>query len=321
MIQPDLVRKAQQTCQELVDALGLAIRGKALFLKKLLTAWIAGGHVLIEDVPGVGKTTAVKALASVLKAPAKTTLFRRIQFTPDLLPYDITGVDIFSPDTQGFEFLEGPIFSILVLADELNRATPKVQSALLEAMEERTVTVGNKTRMLHELFMVVATQNPNDMEGTYPLPQAQLDRFMLRLSIGYPEAQEEEQLMLDISARKDALEHLTPLFTLKEVLNLRELSHQVFVDPKIGSLARQVLDQSRKHPQVSLGLSPRAGIHWIRAARVCALLNGRDYVIDQDLFDLGVDVLAHRLGLIKHQVKPQELVSNWIRDVIAAAQR
>lgn len=319
MIDPKLLEKARAVGRELTDALGLAVRGKPVFLKKLLTVWVAGGHVLIEDVPGVGKTTAVKALAALIKAPARVTLFRRIQFTPDLLPYDITGVDVFSPQRQRFEFQPGPLFAVLVLADEINRATPKVQSALLEAMEERTVTVGNVTRRLHDLFLVAATQNPSDMDGTYPLPQAQLDRFLMRLGVGYPSAEEEERLLGEFSGTDHAIDRLEPRFTLTEVLKLRDLSGQVFVDPKITRIAQRVLDQSRRHPDVRLGLSPRAGIHWLRAARVWALWQGRDYVIDQDLLDLGLDVLTHRLSLVKHHVKAAELIERWVRDALAAA--
>ncbi len=315
MIDPQIVSRICDLGREWVATLGLAVRGKATFLRKFLTAWVAGGHVLIEDVPGVGKTTAVKALAASVAGPPGLTLFRRIQFTPDLLPYDITGVDIFSPESRIFEFQEGPLFSVLVLADEINRATPKVQSALLEAMEERTVTVGNTTRRLHPLFLVAATQNPTDMEGTYPLPQAQLDRFAMRLSLGYPEAAEEEKILCDLSARPDTLQRIQPLFDLEEVLQLRGHSENVFVDPRLSAMARKVLQLSRDHPDVSLGLSPRSGIHWFRAARVWALWQGRDFVIDQDLIDLGGDVLAHRLGLARHDVDPQQLVARWIRDV------
>lgn len=315
MIDPSMVDRIRSLGQEWVATMGLAVRGKSIFLRKFLTAWVAGGHVLIEDVPGVGKTTAVKALAATIQAPPGLTLFRRIQFTPDLLPYDITGVDIFSPGKRGFEFQEGPIFSILILADEINRATPKVQSALLEAMEERTVTVGNATRRLHELFMVAATQNPTDMEGTYPLPQAQLDRFLMKLALGYPEAEEEEKILSDFSGKPDALDRIKPLFSLEELLEMRNLASRVFVDPRLSSMARRVLESSRNHTEVRLGLSPRAGIHWFRAARVWALWQGRDFVIDQDLIDIGPEVLTHRLGLVRHDTDPKALLTSWIRDV------
>ncbi len=306
---------AFQFGKELVETLSMAVNGKTSFLMKLVTGLVCGGHVLIEDVPGVGKTTAVKALAQVFKAKRGVVMFRRIQFTPDLLPYDITGVDIFDPESRSFRFQPGPVFSAIVLADEINRATPKVQSALLEAMEEGSVTVGNYTRPLHPLFFVAATQNPHDMEGTYPLPAAQLDRFLFQLSVGYPEEEDELRILNEVSSRSGGL-NLSPLFSAEEALKIRETSHQVFVDPKITALVRSVLVASRKSPEVKLGLSPRAGIHLLRAVRVWALFHGRNFVTDQDVLDLGIDVFAHRMLLKNTQKKSTELVENWIRDEI-----
>lgn len=307
--------------EEWIAQLSRAVRGKPTFLRKFLTAWAAGGHVLLEDVPGVGKTTAVKALCRTIKPLRGQRMFQRIQFTPDLLPYDITGVEVFDPARKTFRFQQGPVFTVLLLADEINRAPPKVQSALLEAMEERAVTVGGVTYPLHPLFLVAATQNPSEMEGTFPLPLAQLDRFMLRLSLGYPEPAEESRLILAVSAQPAPAEDLDPRYSLKTVQTVQLLSRQVHVDERLGALIQTVLQRSRTDARVTLGLSPRAGIHWLRAARVWALWQGRDYVIDQDLLDLAVEALAHRLLLRDPDLVAASLIEEWIRDVLETFHR
>jgi MoxR-like ATPase len=260
-------------------------------LARLVLAAVAGGHVLVEDVPGVGKTTAAKALARLTGSE-----FRRIQFTPDLLPYDLTGVDVFHPETRTFEFRPGPVFTQVVLADEINRATPKVQSALLEVMEEGQVTVGGTTRTVDPFFLVVATQNPLDLEGTFPLPSAQLDRFFLKLSFGYPDADAERAVWLGDPGHAPPEPGPAPV-TPGELLAIRASAATVHVAAEILETAARVVARTRTDAAVALGLSPRAGVHLVKALRTWALLQGRDYAVAQDFRDLALDVWAHRLEL------------------------
>jgi len=277
--------------RRLHEALSQIVLGKPDPLARLVLAAVAGGHVLIEDVPGVGKTTAAKALARLTGSD-----FRRIQFTPDLLPYDLTGVDVFHPETRTFEFRPGPIFTQVVLADEINRATPKVQSALLEVMEEGQVTVGGVTRRVDPFFLVVATQNPLDLDGTFPLPSAQLDRFLLKLAFGYPEPLAERAVWLGDPGHAPLVPG-PPAVTPADILALRASLASVHVADDILELAGRVVERTRTDPAVALGLSPRAGVHLIKALRTWASLQGRDYVVAQDFRDLALDVWAHRLEL------------------------
>ncbi len=277
--------------QRLHEALSRVVLGKEEPLARLVLAAVAGGHVLVEDVPGVGKTTAAKALARLTGSN-----FRRIQFTPDLLPYDLTGVDIFHPETRTFEFRPGPVFTQVVLADEINRATPKVQSALLEVMEESQVTVGGVTRPVDPFFLVVATQNPLDLDGTFPLPSAQLDRFFLKLGFGYPHAEAERAVWLGDPGHAPPEPGPAPI-TPAELLALRAQLPSVHVAPELLELAGRVVDRTRTDASVALGLSPRAGVHLIRALRAWALLHGRDYAVAQDFRELALDIWAHRLEL------------------------
>jgi len=260
-------------------------------LARLVLAAVVGGHVLVEDVPGVGKTTAAKALARLTGSD-----FRRIQFTPDLLPYDLTGVDVFHPETSTFEFRPGPVFTQVVLADEINRATPKVQSALLEVMEEGQVTVGGVTRPVDAFFLVVATQNPLDLEGTFPLPSAQLDRFFLKIAFGYP-ALAAELAVWTADPGHAPPEAGPPPVTTSELLALRAQTKAIFVSEELLLLAAKVVERTRNDPAVALGLSPRAGVHLVKAMRGWALLQGRGYAVAQDFRDLALDVWAHRLEL------------------------
>jgi MoxR-like ATPase len=273
------------------QALARVVLGKEGPLAKLVLAAVAGGHLLVEDVPGVGKTTAAKALARLTGSA-----FKRIQFTPDLLPYDLTGVDVFHPETRTFEFRPGPVFTQVVLADEINRATPKVQSALLEVMEEGQVTVGGVTRPVDPFFLVVATQNPLDLDGTFPLPAAQLDRFFLKLTFGYPAPEAERAVWLQDPGHA-APEAGPPPVTPGELLALRAAAAEVHVAPELLVLASRVVEATRSDPAVALGLSPRAGVHLVKALRVWALLHGRTFATAQDFRDLAVDVWAHRLEL------------------------
>ncbi|MCX7786492.1 MAG: AAA family ATPase [Spirochaetes bacterium] len=275
--------------------------GKSQFLTFLLCALFGGGHVLIQDIPGLGKTTVAKALAGLIQGK-----FRRIQGTPDLLPYDITGVEIFNPETRSFDFKPGPIFTHILLADELNRTTPKVQSALLEAMAEGQVTIGLKTHPLPEPFFVIATQNTVDVEGTYPLPLAQADRFMMQLSIGYPEPDAELEVY-----RRDpgaAVPTLHPVCTVDDLLEVRQTVAQVYGDPKILRMIQQILLATRSHLGIQLGASPRAGLMLLKAARALAALSGRSFITDEDIVALAPSVLAHRLRVRDIRLDPAEFI-------------
>ncbi|MDR1177721.1 MAG: AAA family ATPase, partial [Spirochaetaceae bacterium] len=274
------------------------IRGKREFLELLAAALLAGGHVLIEDNPGLGKTTVAKVLARLI-APdrgGKGLVFKRIQFTPDLLPYDITGVDVFNPETGRFRFMPGPVLSNMVLADEINRTTPKVQSALLEVMAERQVTIGQTTHRPPEPFFVIATQNPVESEGTFPLPAAQLDRFMMRLSLGYPDRDSEIAIYRD-NPSEYGLEKLEPVLTVSLFLKAQKEAEGVFCHPSLVEAIANMVRDTRAHKAFSLGVSPRGGLHLLKACRALALVRGRDFVNDEDLGTLAVPVLAHRVKL------------------------
>lgn len=267
------------------------ILGKEDVIRACVVALLAGGHIIVEDFPGVGKTLLAKSLARTIDCR-----FARIQFTPDLLPSDVTGVSVFNQKTGLFEFRPGPIFANIVLADEINRASPKTQSALLECMEERQVTVDNVTHHLEPPFMVIATQNPIEYEGTYPLPEAQLDRFMMRLSLGYPSAEVEEDIIQEQTSR-DPLGALKPVVNGNEVLAMIQAVTRVRVAPALRRYVVSLLDATRHHREIYLGASPRAGIALMRAAKALALLRGRDFVVPKDVKDLAIRCLAHRLML------------------------
>src|SRR6516165_1462675 len=276
-----------------VDRIGVAIQsvieGKAEAVRLVLTVLLAEGHVLIEDVPGVGKTMLAKTLARAVDCSVS-----RIQFTPDLLPSDITGVSAYVPETREFEFKPGPVFANIVLGDEINRAPAKTQAALLECMEERQVTVDGKTYQLEPPFMVIATQNPLEMEGTYPLPEAQRDRFMARISVGYPTLSAELG-MLDIHSASSPLDRLVPVANATELRALSHAARSVHLSEPVRRYAVNLVAATRTHPGLRLGASPRATLHLARACRAYAALDGRDYVIPDDIQALAMPVLAHRL--------------------------
>jgi MoxR-like ATPase len=264
------------------------IQGKSDVVRLCTVALLAEGHILIEDVPGVGKTMLAKALARSLGCS-----FRRIQFTPDLLPSDITGVRVWARQ-RGVEFRPGPIFAQVVLGDEINRASPKTQAALLESMEEGQVTLDGHTYALERPFMVMATQNPIEHEGTYPLPEAELDRFLMRVRVGYPDAKAEMDV-LSVHALPGRLEEIEPVVSAAAVRKLIELGRDVHVADAIKEYIVALLGRTRTHPLAHLGASPRAGLMLLRGARVAAAADGRDYVVPDDVKELGVPVLAHRI--------------------------
>lgn len=265
------------------------IEGKPEVVRLSLTVLLAEGHLLIEDVPGVGKTMLAKALARSVDCSV-----RRIQFTPDLLPSDITGVSIYDQQRQDFEFKPGAVFAQIVIGDEINRASPKTQSALLESMEERHVTIDGQTYDLPSPFMVVATQNPVEMEGTYPLPEAQRDRFMVRVSIGYPSPAAELE-MIDVHSGASPLEDLQPVAHAHEIGKLIDAVRGVHVADQVRRYAVELVAATRSHPELRLGASPRATLHLLRASRAAAALAGRDFVLPDDVQSLAVPVLSHRL--------------------------
>jgi MoxR-like ATPase len=278
-----------EIARRVATAVETVIEGKPMAVRLALTVLLAEGHVLIEDVPGVGKTLLAKSLARSIDCSV-----RRVQFTPDLLPSDITGVSAFNQEIREFEFKPGPIFANIVLGDEINRASPKTQSALLECMEERQVTVDGATYQLEPPFMVIATQNPVEMEGTYPLPEAQRDRFTARIAIGYPDARA-ELAMIEAHGAASPLDDLKPAAHASDVRALVAAVHGVHVAPQIRQYVIDLVNATRQSPELRLGASPRAALHLFRAAKAYAALDGRDFVIPDDLQALAIPVLAHRL--------------------------
>jgi MoxR-like ATPase len=298
----------EQAASALINGAEAVIRGKREFLELLTAAILARGHILIEDNPGLGKTTVAKTIARLIAAPdGKPLLFKRIQFTPDLLPYDITGVDIFDPETRSFRFVPGPVLANIVLADEINRTTPKVQSALLEVMAERQVTIGNATHEPPEPFFVIATQNPIESEGTFPLPAAQLDRFMMRLSLGYPDRKAELSI-LDENPAEYALHRLEPVLTEADFLAAQTAVSRVFCHAALKEAIADIVRDTRTHRGFLLGASPRAALHLLEAAKARAFVKGRNFVIDEDIVTLAGPVLAHRLKLRDPRAQGEKLI-------------
>lgn len=284
-------QSATTIAREIVDNVSKVIVGKQPVIKQALAAVIAKGHILIEDVPGVGKTMLAKSISSSIGCS-----FKRIQFTPDLLPSDIVGVSIYNQSTREFQFRPGPVMAQIVLVDEINRATPKTQSALLEAMEELQVSVDGVTRPLEQPFIVMATQNPIEYEGTFPLPEAQLDRFLMRISLGYPSFMDELSV-IEQQEKTHPIDELEAVASPEDVIKLQEAAKNVYVDTAVREYIVGLIEATRNHEDVSLGASPRASLGMFRAVRGMAILRDRDYAIPDDVKELAYAVLAHRLIL------------------------
>lgn len=283
------MKEVKELAERITENVERVIFGKHDEIQLALLGLLCQGHLLIEDVPGVGKTMLARAIAKSIGC-----VFRRIQFTPDMLPSDVTGVSVFNQKTREFEFRPGPIMAHIVLTDEINRATPKTQSALLEAMQERQITVDGITYKLPEPFLVLATQNPLEYEGTFPLPEAQLDRFMMRISLGYPSPEEEIEI-LDSQQYVHPIERIEKVVDVKELLEAQELIKEVYVDPLIKEYIVKLVNATRNHPDVYLGASPRGSLSLYKTSRARAAILGRDYVIPDDVKALAEACLAHRL--------------------------
>lgn len=288
----DLADKVKENVQQVIV-------GQDQTIDYLLVALISSGHVLIEDVPGTGKTLLARTLAESLACT-----YKRIQFTPDLLPSDVTGINFYSQEKNEFEFRPGPIFANIILADEINRATPRTQSSLLESMEERQATIDGETYILEDPFMVIATQNPLESQGTFPLPEAQLDRFMLKLHLGYP-SKEEGISILKRFKERNPLQELTAVAEQEEIIEAQKIYSQVYVSDDLLNYIMDIVEGTREHEQIELGVSPRGSQALLNAVQVYAVLHGRDYVIPDDVKQLVKPVLGHRL-ILDHTVRLKE---------------
>jgi len=313
MIAESITETIAESTKRLRENIQRVIVGKDEPIELALVAVLCEGHILVEDVPGIGKTTLAKALAASLGCT-----FRRIQFTPDLLPSDVTGINYFNQKSQEWEFRAGPVFAQVVLADEINRATPRTQSALLEAMQERQVTVDGDTRPLPRPFLVLATQNPIELEGTFPLPEAQIDRFFIKLPIGYPTVDEENSILLRFE-QTDPLVGLSPVVTTEELLAMQKQVRKVRVEASVRGYVVAIARATREHAEVALGASPRGTMTLYHAAQAWAAIRGRAFVVPDDVKRLAPHVLTHRI-LIQPQVrlrgrKPEEVVAEIVDTV------
>lgn len=307
------IREASAPLKDLIREIGKVIVGQQYLVDRLLMALLADGHILIEGVPGLAKTLSVRTLSQAIAAQ-----FQRIQFTPDLLPADVVGTLVYNPKDGNFSTKKGPIFTNIILADEINRAPSKVQSALLEAMQERQVTIGNETFPLPIPFLVLATQNPIEQEGTYPLPEAQVDRFMLKLVVTYPNKKEEKEILERMSTGKPI--KVSPVMDLNKVMELRQLMNQIYIDDKVKDYILDLVFATRSpqdykledlKPLISYGASPRASIMLTLAAKAHAFLQGRGYVTPDDVKQIGMDVLRHRV-LITYEAEAENMTSDNI---------
>jgi len=294
--------------RRIIENIGKVIVGKPEVLELAIVAVLCEGHILIEDVPGIGKTTLAKALARSLGCS-----FHRIQCTPDLLPSDITGINFFNQKRSEFEFRPGPVMSNIVLVDEINRATPRTQSSLLECMQERQITVDGVTMPLPRPFLIIATQNPVELHGTFPLPEAQLDRFLIKLEVGYP-SEEEEDIMLLRFKQDNPLDSLPEVTSAEEIIKLNQLAQEVHVEQSVRRYLLDITRQTRSNAEIELGASPRASLALYRAAQALALVKGRDYVIPDDVKRLAIPVIVHRLiastEAYLHNLNKEKLIEN-----------
>jgi MoxR-like ATPase len=294
-----------QAAAQIKANIGRVLVGKEDVVELILAAVLSGGHVLIEDVPGIGKTTLARSLSNSLDCA-----FKRIQCTPDLMPSDITGIHFFNQKTSEFEFRAGPIIAQVVLADEINRATPRTQSALLEAMAERQVTIDETTFPLPAPFLVIATQNPIELEGTFPLPEAQLDRFLMRIRLGYPDEPEEEEMLARFE-HADPLSSLQPVSGAQEVVRFQEVVQRTYVDPVLRTYVVRIVQATRNHAELELGASPRASIGLYRASQALSAIRGREYVTPDEIKFLAPLTLAHRV-ILRGQARLRERTAESI---------
>jgi MoxR-like ATPase len=301
----ELAVNVQEPAERTIGNIERVIVGKHAEVRLAMVSLLCEGHILIEDVPGVGKTMLAKALSRSIGCT-----FRRIQFTPDLLPSDVTGLSIFNQKTQDFEFRPGPIMAQVVLADEINRATPKTQSALLECMEERQATIDGVSYEMPTPFLVIATQNPIEYEGTFALPEAQLDRFLLRIRLGYPKPME-ELVILDEQKRLHPIESIQQVLSLEELRQMQAGIKEIYVDQAVADYIIRLVGATREHADVYLGASPRGSLHLYKAAQALAAISGRDYVIPDDVKQLAVPVLGHRL-IVRSQASLREVDNDAI---------
>ena len=310
MSQTDEIRQVQDATRTLRQNVSRVIVGKEQVIDLLMVALLCEGHVLFEDVPGIGKTTLAKSLARSLGCS-----FQRIQFTPDLLPSDITGITFFNQKKGEFEFRPGPLLSQVVLADEINRATPRTQSALLEAMEERQISIERETLLLPRPFIVIATQNPVELEGTFPLPEAQLDRFLMRLRLDYP-SQSEERLILQRFKEEQPLEELQPVLDADRLQDLQKVIRRVRVEPGVESYVVELVRATRVHSRVELGVSPRGTLALYRTSQAYAAIHGRSYVIPDDVKHVARSVLSHRMMATSQARLHGQIVDQIVDDVL-----
>jgi MoxR-like ATPase len=314
------INEAQKYCEQIIQAVANVFVGDIAILEKLLAAALANGHVLFEDYPGLGKTLLAKVFTRVIGCN-----YGRIQFTPDLLPADIIGGKVWRPKDSTFELVKGPVFTNVLLADEINRTPPKTQAALLEAMQERKVTIEGETHKLEMPFFVLATQNPIEQEGTYPLPEAQLDRFLIKLSLGYPRTDDEETTILErriVWRNDDPSADVTPVISAEEFLSLQALAeNDIYIDHSILDYISKIVRATREHKLVDIGSSPRGGLSLLKISRCLALIRGRDYVVPDDVKMVVTDVLSHRIILIVEEMmegtRPVQIIDEVIQNIPA----